>query len=216
MVDPKLTMDAEVEAIVHTVRPKIKALLRTRSYYSTADMMQQYKTHIWGLVEYHNAAVLHATSTITGRIDRLQTSFLEELQVTQEDAFLEFNFGPTSFRRDIGVLGFLHKRVIEKCHPAIIKMLPFSDQPASSWWHSKQLYAYLEECIAKRSLYERSLFAHVHVYNRLPQHLVDIESVSAFQKALVQIARNRCEAGDGGWPMSFHNVAELGRALRYQ
>ena len=67
-----------------------------------ADMMQQYKTHIWGLVEYHSAAVLHATATVVGRLDRLQTSFLEELQVTQGVAFVEFNLGPTSFGETSG------------------------------------------------------------------------------------------------------------------
>ena len=47
IIDQKLIMEAEVSRICGKVRPKIKALLRTRSFYSMSDMVAQYKAHIW-------------------------------------------------------------------------------------------------------------------------------------------------------------------------
>ena len=41
--DTKLTMTSCIEATMRKVTPKIKALLRTRPYYSTSDLVRQYK-----------------------------------------------------------------------------------------------------------------------------------------------------------------------------
>ena len=78
-VDVQLQMSDEVDHLVQIARPKIKALLRTRKLYNISDMIQQYKTHIWGLIKYHTGAVLHATPEILARCDRLHTSLLQGL-----------------------------------------------------------------------------------------------------------------------------------------
>ncbi len=134
-VDVQLQMIDEVDHLVQIARPKIKALLRTMKLYSISDMIQQFKTHIWGLIEYHTGAVLHTTPTVLARLDRLQTSFLEGLSIIEEVAFLDYNFAPTMLRRDIGILGFLQKRVLHQCHPAIIDFIPFLGNDGN--WHAK-------------------------------------------------------------------------------
>ena len=68
--------------------------------YDKKTMLQQYKTHIWGGTEYANGAILHACDTVLSRIDRLQQHFLDELHLTAEVAFLDFNFAPATLRRD--------------------------------------------------------------------------------------------------------------------
>ena len=52
MIDTSLLMHEAVDAIIAKMRPKIKAILRLRAHYSLADMLMQYKTHIWGYTEY--------------------------------------------------------------------------------------------------------------------------------------------------------------------
>jgi len=47
-IDAKLTMSLAVDQLVARVRPKVKALPRTRGMYSHADMMMQYKKLISG------------------------------------------------------------------------------------------------------------------------------------------------------------------------
>ena len=112
VVDMKLTMEPAVDQITCEVRPKIKALLRSRPFYSLEDMVTQFKTHIWGKIEYHHGATLHACDNAIARIEFLQSNFVRDLRITREMAFLDHNLAPLSLRRDIGLLGFIHKRVL--------------------------------------------------------------------------------------------------------
>ena len=75
-------------------------------------------------------------------------SFVSELLWTEEDAFVMYNFGPPRLRRDIGILGFLHKRVLEQCHPGVIHLLPLT-APA---WHNKQIESNLDKCILRHGM----------------------------------------------------------------
>ena len=111
-IDAALRMHDAVHQIVARARPKIRAILRLRAHYSVADMLMQYKTHIWGFTEYANGCITHAAPSLLDAVDRMQRSFLYELNMDEEIVFLEFNFGPPGFRRDIGMLGLIHKRVL--------------------------------------------------------------------------------------------------------
>ena len=50
MWDVKLSMQTAVESVLNKIRSKVSALLRTRDLYSHAEMLHQYKTHIWSYV----------------------------------------------------------------------------------------------------------------------------------------------------------------------
>ena len=176
-VDVKLNMSEAVDYIVGRARPKIKALLRSRAFYCLGDLIIQFKIHIWGIIEFSSGCLLHASESALARIDRLQSSFVQELRVSEEFVFLVYNFAPLELRRDIGILGFIHKRVLGDCHPAIPSLLPFSAVEVA-WRHPKQLETHLNICVARPNLYWRSLFGLVHVYNRLPDHIVATISVS--------------------------------------
>ena len=119
---------------------------------------------------------------------------------------MEFNFAPPSLRRNIGILGLLHKRVLGKCHKSFERLLPFSadhsDQPLGSG-HSKTLYGHWDVISSHWALFNRSIFAMVDIYNSLPQHIIDSTSVTLFQKALTQMARTRCENGIAAWASVF-------------
>ena len=67
-------------------------------------------------METHNDAIFHASSLILERLDALQEHSLHEIGETESNAFLKFNFAPQILRRNIGILGILHKRVIGKAH----------------------------------------------------------------------------------------------------
>ena len=206
-------MNEGVDLLVARVRPKIKALLRTRSCYDMNDMLGQFKTHIWGLIEYQNGAMIHASESTLDKIERLQRSFVSELRITEEMAFLDFNFGPLCLRRDIGLLGFLHKRVLNQCHQGIQRLFPFKMGPSP--FHDKQLESYMSQITCRQDLYFRSIFGLVHVYNRLPQNIVDLTSVQAFQSTLTKLARRRCLSWDANWRKAFRDCAELWTTLGF-
>ena len=58
MVDTDLRMQTAIEQMLSKVRPKITAILRTRAYYSLPQLVTQFKTHIWGLMEAHSGGNL--------------------------------------------------------------------------------------------------------------------------------------------------------------
>ena len=206
MVDVDLRMHSAIEQVLSKIRPKITAILRTRGYYSTADLILQFKTHIWGLIEANMGGYFHAAASLLEKVDHAQNRFLRELGLSPADAFLGHAFAPPSLRRNIGILGLLHKRVLGKCHPSFERLLP--------WWssrfsvprglgHDKQLYGHWVEISHHRAIYQRSIFCMVYVYNNLSQDVVDSTSVNVFQHALTQIVRSRCQRGDVDWTSSF-------------
>jgi hypothetical protein len=117
-------MDEAVDAIIQRARPKCKALLRTRSFYNTVDMILQFKTHILGILESNVGGIYHATSTVLAPLDRIATRFVHELNLEVDFAFLHFNLAPLSLRRDIAMLGFLHKTNLPRGHPHIQDFFP--------------------------------------------------------------------------------------------
>ena len=100
-------------------------------------------------------------------LDRMLRSFLHELNMDEETAFLEFNFGPPGLRRDIGMLDLIHKRVLGLAHPAFEQLLPWHCE----YWngHSKQLFSHRTECNFQWVIFNRSIFGLVMIYNQLPQ-----------------------------------------------
>ena len=105
-------MDQAIEKILAQVRPKRQAILRTKPHYCVKDLINQFKTHVWSLMEYHNGVNFYASDTLLERLDSAQRGFLQEIEMSPEIVFLEHNFAPPRLRRNIGMLGFLHKRVL--------------------------------------------------------------------------------------------------------
>ena len=162
-------------------------------------------------MEIHNGAIFHAAKYLLDRIDAVQRHFLNELGTSESEAFLESNFAPPCLRRDIGVLGLLHKRVLGKCHPIFQSLLPFrvqcphqcSNSPPLPGAHNKQLYGHMMEISWHHKLHFRSIFAMVYVYNRLPQEVVDCQTVCTFQTHLTKMARRKCEDAMPDWMQCF-------------
>ena len=145
LLDCKLQMLQAIDAILARMRPKITAILRLRSHYAPQSLIDQYKTHIWGFLECQNGAIFHAATSYLEKFDKLQASFLHELNIEESNAFLDCNFAPPTLRRNIGILGLLHKRVLGKAHPIFQELLPFHVDRFGSLRqneHSKQLYCH--------------------------------------------------------------------------
>ena len=149
----------------------------------------------------------HAATTLLEKIEGVQQNFLKQLNVSTSDAFIEFNFAPSMLRRNIGVLGLIHKRVLGLCHPAFEDLLPWYEHRISiprGFGHNKQLYDHRLEVSHQRALFDKSIFAMVDIYNNLPQSLVDSPNVKVFQRGLTHIAKERCKKGDPEWHLSFN------------
>ena len=109
LTDPKLQMGPEIDRIKNKARAKIKAILRTRKFYSIGALIQQYKTHVLCLLEGTIGAIFHAATTQLEKLDRLQISFCDSIGLSEAAAFLQHNLAPLRLRRNIAALGFLYK-----------------------------------------------------------------------------------------------------------
>ena len=93
-------------------------------------------------------------------MDKIQTRFLKELELTEEQAFLDFNFAPCRVRRNIAILGLIHKRVLGKCHPSYDRLLPFSQvKSIRANAHNKQLYGHWCEITSHQALFNSPFFS---------------------------------------------------------
>ena len=157
-------------------------------------------------MECHNGGIFHASTTLLNKVDGTHRRFLRELEVPESTAFLQHNFAPPTLRRNIGILGALHKRVLGLSHPMYEDLLPFWQERFGTvppGKHSKQLYGGFMEVQAQYELFKRSIFGMCCTYNSLPQVVVDAPDVSAFQKDLTKMARERCEQGCHNWMYTF-------------
>ena len=158
------------------------------------------------LSEYSHGAIILASANQCNRLDKMQWWFLHEIGITDAEAFTKHNFAPPSLRRRIGILGFLHKRVLHLCHPGLCALLPMSQAPLI---HNRTLHSFLGEVVSHHRLYFRSLYGYVNIYNRLSQSIVDSPSVEAFQSKLTHIARHRVVSGDLRWRQAFEDEMDV-------
>jgi len=207
-VDCELTMQPCVEKILSKGRPKVRALLRLKDMYSVQSMLTQYKTHIWSVSEFHNGALILAVPSQLQRIDKMQRWYLHELAISDTEAFVRHNFAPPSIRRRIGMLGFIHKRVLEVCHPALIKDLAF-ESVQDSVFHDRTLVSHWPEVREHARMYNNSLYAYILMYNRLPQEIVNSASVSKFQSELTKLAKDRAEQGHENWRCAYKDCKDV-------
>ena len=192
LFDCELTMEPCLVALLNKLRPKVRALVRTKHVYSIPDMLNQFKAHVWSHIEYCSGALLLAGPIKLRKLDKLQRGFLYELGLNDRDAFVEHNFTPPSIRRAIGMLGFLHKIAPGRCHPLLPVLFP-ADPDTRYRYHARKFASLFDSVTSQRALFARSIHMYILMYNRLPQSLVDSTSVKILQGRLTHIARHRAQ-----------------------
>ena len=101
-----------VISIVAEAGSRLKMLMRCRPFYSIGALINLYKSHILSFIESGTPAYYHAAPSILKLIDGVQDEFLESMGISRKDAILHFNLAPLCARRDIAMLGILHKVVL--------------------------------------------------------------------------------------------------------
>ena len=208
MFDNALHMDENIKKMVGKARPKITALLRCRRFYDRANMINQYKTHVLFLLEGNPGAHYHACDTVLGPLERIQTSFLKQMDMDTGFAFLGYNLAPLSTRRDIAMLGFIYKAVHGQAHSDIRKLFPRSDLVSHSYETKFQAHRNSLQLLEFRpgtqhALLRRSLFGLTRVWNRLPEQVVQATTVTSMQKMLTAMVRAACSQNQKDWAETF-------------
>ena len=132
-----------------------------------------------------------ATRAVLRRLDAVQRNFLRDVGVDEVTALVHFHLAPLCTRRDIAMLGMIHRTVLGK-GPQQFKDF-FRRDPN----HGPKL---LDPRQTSRSpLIKRSALGLVAVYNLLPHKVVSAKSVSVFQKGLQEVVTSFATAGHPQW-----------------
>ena len=73
--DSSLSMADAIEELVAASSWKLRTLIRTRRFYSHADLVVLYEAHLLSFIEYRTPAIYHATRLCLSRIDAIQNRF---------------------------------------------------------------------------------------------------------------------------------------------
>ena len=187
--DSELSMSEAVSEIVTAAGWKLRTLLRTRRYYTDSDLIVLYKAHLLSFLEYRTPAVYHATRAVLNRLDSVQTKFLKNVGVDEVTGLVEFHLAPLCVRRDIAMLGLIHRTVLGKGMPQFAEHFRAGRQ--------QRLHDPRNDCAAP--LIRRSVFGLCAVYNLLPPQIVAMKSVSAFQRGVQDMVCNLAKSGHPQW-----------------
>ena len=112
--DNALSMRDAVAELVGEASWKMASILRTARFFTDGELVNLYKSQLLSYLEYRTAAIYHACNTVLAPLDAFQYRFLRELGISDEDAVFHFNLASLQCRRDIAMLGLIHRCVLEK------------------------------------------------------------------------------------------------------
>ena len=138
--------------------------------------MNLYKCHVLSFLESSTAAFYHAAPTRLGLVDHVQEVLLRELGLSEKDALLQYKLAPLRTRRDIAMLGLVHRAVLRVGPPQFFAWFPFAapagNRPVTRLQglrHNKQL---VDHCLGNFSaVLACSVLGFVRECNLLPQRV---------------------------------------------
>ena len=96
--------------------------------------MLLYKAKILSFVEFRTAAIYHACSTALGQIDDIQNGFIRSLGITTVESLVVFGLAPLAARRDIAMLGMIHRSILWIWSCALSTILSTGSPFSTSMW----------------------------------------------------------------------------------
>ena len=190
--DPQLRMDHAARVVSTEAGWRLQKLLRARRFYSTRELVHLYKAQVLSYLESSTPGLYHAAHSVLDKVDRVQRRLLRAVGCTELQGLLDHRLAPLPSRRDIAMMGVLHRIVLGEAPPQLVALFPVLgavSEPAGlqrlrGWRprHTRQLAT--PATYNSTELLRRSLFGLVECYNWLPQKAVDCKTVKAFQRTL--------------------------------
>ena len=196
-------MDVACTEIAAQAHGRLRAIQRSRCFFSTPLLMHLHKSHILSYIEYSTPAVYQTPAFFLSQIDRVQETFLDELGVSVVTAFMEFNLAPLTTRRDIAMMGLLYRITHGLAPPQFSQVIrlasrePFPRCLRPGSRNNLQLHDPIDG--TRTGMMGRSVLGMVYSFNMLPQAVVDAKTVSASQRCLQQGVRHAARTGALRW-----------------
>jgi hypothetical protein len=171
-------------------------------------------------IEYRTSAIYHACDSLLYPLDRVQGRVVEIAGMSERDALLNSNLAPLSMRRDIAMLGVIHRAVLGKGPRQFFRFFT-RDAGATSKhrlgireYRNGDLTDYLYPGSQPAQYVQRSALGLTSIYNLLPASIVERSScVQSFQRALQSLAKDHASDKVAGWQCLFSPRVALSKHL---
>ena len=196
-------MHETVDECVASCQWKIMNLLRTRRFHTDSELVLLFKAHILSFIEYRTCAISHASSSVLAPLDAVLDRFLRSLNISRLDALVYFNLAPLSTRRDMAILGVIHRSALglgPHCFSRFFRLSSGLPPPRGPRRHGRHMDVPVGFSAPDYVLH--SALGVVRIYNLLPDYVISANSVKEFQSRLQLLLRERaghCE----DWPVTF-------------
>ena len=202
--DSKLKMDKSVYAIAAQAHVRVSSILRCKAFYNVDCLLRFYKCFVLSYIEHATPAVYHVNSFVLSSLDRVQHRMLEAVGLNEEDALFSSHLAPLCSRRDIALLGLLHRinlGVAPSCFDDLFYPCTSEHFPRNLRGplirHNRQFHDPIDA--SSSILHRRSIFGLIYTYNLLPQKVVDSSSVTKFQRLLQSGLKRAASSNRAEW-----------------
>ena len=137
-------------------------------------------------------------------VEHVQDVLLCELGLTEKEALLQYRLAPLGTRRDMALLGVIHRAVLGLGPPQFLSWFPLAtpaiDRPLTRLQHRRHNRQVVDYCeVHFSSMLARSALGLVREYNLLPQAVVKAPTVKDFQQRLQSLVRKKALGGCDTW-----------------
>ena len=194
-------------------------MLRCRKFYNQRELVKLYKAQVLSFIESRTPALHHAAPSVLDAIDRVQRRFLREIGLTELEALLRYKLAPLPARRDIAMLGLLHRASHGRAPDPLMDLLLAGDRHhrgpntavtrGARVRHERQMAEYISRGGHTETL-RRSCFGLATVWNMLPPTVADTKTTKICQRKLQQcLVRRALRDPDSDWQHFFLTDARV-------
>ena len=105
-------MEKTIYDRVARCRWKAQTIMRTAKFHTVDELVLLYKAKILSIIEYRTAAIYHTAQHLLEMVNDIQDTFIWGLNLTTKQALLHYDLAPLAARRDIAMLGIIHRSAI--------------------------------------------------------------------------------------------------------
>ena len=188
--DTKLVMQGAAHECAVQCAWRLRVLLRTQRFYNDAELVLMYKSHILSYLEFRTASLSHASTSVLSELDGLHDRFLRSVGLTEIEALMHFKLAPLALRRDIAILGVIHRCALRLGPKCLWKFFVLDDSEVPARAPRRHARHLRGPCHLRCPDYAlRSALGGARLYNLLPDYIVSASSVRLFQSRLTRDAR---------------------------
>ena len=147
----------------------------------------------------------HACTTELSTLDRVLSSFLRQVGISDLDALVSFRLAPLTCRRDMAMLGVIHRTILGQGPPEFSRYFRLDPTQLR---RSERLCKHPRQIVASfpgknLEIFRRSILGLCRIYNMLPEHVAKCDSVEEFQHELQELLKQFAVGNHPCWQSLF-------------